>query len=388
MKIFCLDKAQVNGDWKEFPDGRLIVPVTLTRTGVFKYLYSDIFGKTENKDYPKSMFKDGIISVYRSFEEVNKSIESMKGMFFTDEHPSQTVTTENQKLLSKGSVSTVINIREEKYNTHSIHYFDSEIVITDEPVKNYLKNKIKEQVSLGYTAGFRFESGTFAGMTYDAIQTDIENNHTALTKKGRAGEKVKIKSKIGDTEMVTSIEDKEIFTKETFIMDLRGIKINFSDSNSEVLIEQEIKDKDKFITTLETKVKAFDSLEAKALKLEKDLKDAQSVDLEALADERLNIISKAKNYVKDTDFKGKSNFEVMKSAVSSHYQGKDLKDKSEGFFKDSFELLDDSPNQNTKDNKPSVRDSVKPDSIKTEVSDLDSLAEILSNAYNPKKGDK
>ncbi len=380
MKIFCLDKAQMNGTWQEFPDGRLIVPVTLTRTGVFKYLYSDIFGKTENKDYPRSMFKDGIISVYRSFEEVNKSIESMKGMFFTDEHPSQTVTTENQKLLSKGSVSTVINIREEKYNNYSIHYFDSDIVITDEPVKNYVKNKLKEQVSLGYTAGFRFEKGTFAGITYDAIQTDIENNHTALTKKGRAGEKVKIKSKIGDTEMITSIEDKEIFTKEIFIMDLRGIKINFTDSNSEILVEQELKAKETTISTLEEKVKIIDSLEAKVLKLENDLKDSQNIDIEALTQERLSIVNKAKNYVKDANFEGKSNLEVKKMAVESFYSGKDLKDKSEIFFNDSFDLLDDSQKPNNPA-KPGIRDSVG--SVeKKEIFDIDSIAKQLSESYN------
>lgn len=384
MKVFCSDKAQVNGVWKEFSDGRFIVPVTLTRTGVFKYLYSDIFGNTENKDYPKSMFKDGIINVYRSYDEVLKSIDTMKGMYFTDEHPQETVTTDNQKYLSKGQVSTVINVREEKYKDYSIHYFDSEIVITDEQVKNYVKNKLKEQVSLGYTAGFEFKKGSFAGVTYDAIQTDIENNHTALTRRGRAGEKVKIKSKLGDLDTVFQLEDKQIIDKkEIFIMDLRGIKINFSDSNSEVLIKQEFEAKDEQIKKLDERAKLVDSLEAKTLKLEKELKDAQNIDIEALAEERLNIISKAKNYVKDTDFKGKSNIEIKKLAVSKFYD-KDLNDKSEAFFNDSFDLLDNTPKQQTK---PSVRDSVKPQdqTEQKQVLDFDSLADILANSYNPKE---
>lgn len=377
MKILFTDKSDIK-NWEEFPDGRLIVPVTLTRTGVFKYRYSDIFGNTENKDYPRSLFKDGIINIYRSFEEVNKSINSMKGMYFTDEHPKENVTSDNQKVLSKGQISTVINVREEKYNDYSIYYYDSEVTITDKVVKDYIKNKVKEQVSLGYNAGFLFQKGEFAGVAYDAIQVDIENNHTALTKRGRAGEKVKIQ--FGDSFFISPIEDSiDNDKKEIFIMDLKGVKINFSDSNSEVLVENELKDKDQKINDLTSKANLVDSLEAQVLKLEKDLQDAKSVDLELIADERLNIISKAKHYVKDSDFKGKSNLEIMKMAVSSYYSGKDLKDKSEGFFKDSFDLLDDKSKSTNQ--KPSIRDSVQGIEIKADVFDFDSQAERLSKLY-------
>jgi hypothetical protein len=374
LKIFCLDKASLNGVWTEFKDGRLILPVTLTRTGVFKYLYSDIFGNTENKDYPKNMFKDGVIRVLRSYDEVLKSIDSMRGMYFTDEHPNVTVNSDNQKALSKGQVSTVINIREEKYNDYSIHYFDSEIVVIDKNTQEIIKQKIKDELSLGYEAGIVFNSGTWVnGELYDAQQVDIQNNHTALVKRGRAGEKVKIKSKFGDVNTVYEL-DKENITKEIYVMDLRGIKINFSDSTSESVVEQELK-------TLQEKVKLIDSLEAKNLKLEKDLQDAKNFNIEAIAEERLNIISKAKLYVKDSDFKGQSNLEIMKSAVSEFYKGKDLKDKSEAFFKDSFDLLDSEIKENKQ--KVSVRDSfTNTPQPKQEVNIIDSLAEQLANAYN------
>jgi uncharacterized protein len=381
--------------WEEFPDGRLVVPVTLTRTGVFRYLYKDIFGETEHPDFPKSMFKDGIVNVYRSFDEVKNSLDSMKGMYFTNEHPDQEVTSENWQELSKGQFSTDVKIKEEKFNDYSIHYFDSFVTIIDNAVKEIIKNKIKDQISLGYKARFIYDPGTFGGMTYDLLQVGIENNHGALVKYGRAGSKVKIKSRIGDIDTIYEMEniDNIIYKEEKkYIMDLRGVKIEFKDSNSEILVQNELKTKEDEINTLKEKVKVIDNHEAKIIKLEKDLQDAKSIDIEALTELRSATISKACNYIKDSkpeSFKGKSIFEIQKMTVTDHYKGKDLSGKSEQTISDLFELLDEKPGTITSTvpgTKPKISDSfdgVKPLEIKDTNTFLDSLAKDLTNAYLP-----
>lgn len=397
MKKFICDYSKIK-DWKEFSDGRLLVPVTLTRTGIFNYRYEDIFGDEEHPEYPRSMFKDGIIKVYRSFEEVSKekSLESMKGMFFTDEHPEEEVSGGNWKELSKGIFSTEIKISEKKYNSYSIHFFDSFVTVADPAIIKIIKDRIKEQISLGYTAGFIFKKGTFGGKTYDAEQVDIEHNHGALVVSGRAGSNVKIKTRIGDLQTIhTDIEeyvsdDNNLKSeeKEKFMI-IRGKKITV-DEMGELLISQELEEKDKEINALNDKVKVVDSLEAKVLKLEKDLKDSQSVNINDLVNERFEIIEKAKHFIKDKDLLNMSNQDLMKESVQSFYGEKDLSGRSEVFFKDSFELLEiPKDNEGSKPQRQSLKDSFSGAFQKENVKDdnnnsIGSLLSVLTSAYNGK----
>jgi hypothetical protein len=393
IQKFVSDKTIVGtkDTWQEMSDGRLIVPVTLTRTGVFKYRYSEIFGNKEHPDYPKSMFKDGIINVYRSKDEVlaDKSLNSMRGMFFTDEHPETEVTTENHTEFDKGSFSTDITTREEKYNDYSLFFVDSFLTMKDAATIKLFKSGAKNQISLGYTAFYKYNPGTFAGMTYDFEQVDIENNHGALVKYGRAGSLVKIKSRTGDLDTVYQIEDSEnIINNEEkkFIMDLRGVKIEFKDSNSEVLIEQELQTKDNQIKGLETEIenkqKVVDSARAENLKLSTELEKLRSVDHEALAEERGIVIEKAKVYLKDTDFKGKNIDQIKEMAVREAYKHKDLSDITPGFITDSFRLLDDKPS--SPQPKQTIKDSfngVKPVQTNDEDSEINEMVQSISNAY-------
>lgn len=380
--------------WQEFPDGRLVMPVTLTRTGVFKYKYHEIFGNNEHPDYPKAMFKDGIISVYRSFDEVSKSIDSMRGMYFTDEHPEEFVNSKNWQKLSKGQFGTEINIREEKFNDFSLHFFDSFVTAVDDKQKDYIKKKIKDQVSLGYVAFFVYQPDVFGGVAYDMLQVDIENNHGALTKYGRAGSKVKIKSSMGDSGLFWITDTETIFEtneENLFVMDLRGIKIEFKDSASEKLVESELKEKEAEIATLKEKVKTVDSLEAKVIKLEKDVLDSKNVDHEAIAEERTSTIEKAKQYIKDSKpetFKGKSIPEIKKMAVLDHYKGKDLTGKTDEILGELFGLLDDKPKAAPVIPGKKIGDSFSgTPPVQTQDSGnlIDNLAKQLTNAYLPVK---
>lgn len=405
IQKFVSDKATLGArdTWQELPDGRLTVPVTLTRTGVFKYRYSEIFGAKDNPDYPKSMFKDGIVNVYRSKEEVLKSLESMRGMYFTDEHPDEDVTIENRNKYDQGSFSTDLTVREEKYNTYSIHFIDSYLTIKDARAVKLLKNNIKDQISLGYRANFEYSPGEFGGIPYQITQVDIENNHGALVKNGRAGSLVKIKSRTGDLDTVYQIQDSDDI-KDTeniiknieenkFIMDLRGVKIEFKDSNSEVIIEQELQTKDVQIKGLESelegKVKVIDSVRAENLKLSTELEKARAVDHEALAEERGIVIEKARVYLKDADFKGKNVDQIKELTVREAYKNKDLSEITPGFIKDSFRLLDDKVTLPTPQApKAKISDSfngVKNIEVNDEDSLIDDMAKSIANAYKGAK---
>ena len=146
------------------PEGFLRVEGNISGTGV--YQYSD--GETTWGEL-------------RTAAEVfdKKSLESFQMVPVTDDHPTEMVTSENIKDLQKGHLGS--NVRPDGAHVRA------DMLITDPDLIQKIKDG-KAQLSNGYESLVITKDGVADdGTPYQAIQTSIRGNHTAVVDLARGG---------------------------------------------------------------------------------------------------------------------------------------------------------------------------------------------------------
>ena len=96
--MFTLDKIRVGSERVYTDEGFLCVPARISRTGIQEYLAKEI-------DHPEaSVNPTKRIAVYRPPEEVFKpeSMASFQDKIITNNHPKESVSSENARQLSVG----------------------------------------------------------------------------------------------------------------------------------------------------------------------------------------------------------------------------------------------------------------------------------------------
>lgn len=199
--------SRISDNLSTSPEGFLICHnVPIARTGYQDYLGSELPPGIQ-EEYELSPQK--VYKVYRSPEEVFSpaTIASFEGKPFTDNHPTEMVTTQNIDMYGKGHIQ---NVRrgEGEFNNMLI----ADIICTDEAVTNEIKEKRKREVSCGYDYVIKKGSKGFE-------QSQIRGNHLALVESGRAGQKAAIQDEMPDAiikqkkEGETNTMKKNIFYK-------------------------------------------------------------------------------------------------------------------------------------------------------------------------------
>lgn len=162
-------------------NGYLRSQAYVTRIGVFKYVRDD--GKiVKELRHPDDVFK-------------KDSIDTLKSIPVTLDHPDTLVDSENSQYLQKGWTGDAVNIKDNRYLETAIN------VTTKDAIEEISEGKY--EISCGYVCDLKDEQGVYDGEKYDCRQTKIDYNHVAIVKSGRAGEKVKIKLDSGDAIMQT-----------------------------------------------------------------------------------------------------------------------------------------------------------------------------------------
>jgi hypothetical protein len=155
-------------------DGNMRCPVVIAKTGVLEYTYLD--DKDAEVTVREAKLPEELLT--------KQVIFSAEGKAVTREHPSEMVDSTNFFKYQKG---TFIN---PKIVGDEIH---GEVVIYDKVLQEEIKGKERYQISPGFWSSTEFQPGTLDGKTYDAAQRDIEINHIAIVKEGRAGNAVRVK---------------------------------------------------------------------------------------------------------------------------------------------------------------------------------------------------
>lgn len=143
----------------------------LTRAGIFEYVQPDGSVRRELRP-PEEVFRDD-------------SLDTLKAVPLTLDHPAEAVTVKNVKELAVGTIGTDIF---PDYN-----YVRGTVVIMDEAAIEAAESGDKRELSCGYNCDLEIQSGEWEGQRFDAIQRNIRYNHVALVEAGRAGPEVGIR---------------------------------------------------------------------------------------------------------------------------------------------------------------------------------------------------
>lgn len=165
------DRAEIQPDWEETPEGYLRIRATFARTGLQRYRRQDGSEAIE----------------YRPEEEVSKqdSLLSLANLPVTLEHPPELLTPETCREYQRGFTGSSV-----EYRTPFAYGI---VTITDAEAIKAIKRGDAREVSVGYRVKFDATPGvTPDGQRYDGIQREISGNHVAIVRKGRAGPEVRL----------------------------------------------------------------------------------------------------------------------------------------------------------------------------------------------------
>lgn len=155
------------------PTGGLVVPANVTRIGVFPYRFADGTSRRE----------------LRPAEEVfaPASLESLTDVPITDRHPSDLVTADTYRELSRGHVRP--GARPEGA------FVVADLAVQDADLVGKIERGEAVENSCGYVCDFDPTPGVFDGEPYDVVQRNIRYNHVALGPRGwgRGGREVALR---------------------------------------------------------------------------------------------------------------------------------------------------------------------------------------------------
>ena len=322
------------------PEGYLIVKDSrLARIGTLSYVAAEL---PNIAGMPSSVSLSDVIRVHRGKDQLfdDDTMESFRYKPMTMQHPENLVDPKNVK-------SESIGFSRDDVRPEGDHLIAT-LSITDEEAIKAVEGGVNE-LSLGYTADIHWHPGIDEhGQPYDAVQRNIRGNHIAIVPRGRCGSTCKISDEqttnrgniMPDPQIILdgiSYEcpaqtaqafDKVIKAQEKVISILKDeaeeLKKEIEDT------EEEMKD------GAEKAEKEKDELQAKLDEAESSkVKDS---DLDALVEERANLVSSAKSVLKDFNPSGLSNADIKKSVVKD-VCGVDVSKKSADYINARFDAL-------------------------------------------------
>ena len=317
MQQLRFDKSQV-GKIVKTDEGYLRGEAIVTRCGVFKYLNQDGTIRREAR-LPEYAFK-------------KESLDSLKMIPVTNNHPTVLVDATNAKELSVGSTGETINIDGENILTT--------VTINVQEAINEIENNNKVELSLGYTLDLIEQKGVYNGQEYDCIQTNIKYNHLAVVERGRAGV-----SRLNFDSFECGMIVDENITHERENM----VKINID--NVDVEVDEAVKKAyDSLNARLDSATAETESLKAKLDETEEQLKKAKEINSDSAISEkaktRVELIAKAGKVVNIDGLYDLSDREIKLSVIKSRYDSLDLTDKSDDYVSARFDAICESLSNN------------------------------------------
>jgi hypothetical protein len=153
-------------------DGTLLVEATFARDGILEYRRTD-----------------GSVRRELRLPETNQDAKTLTSYGLaplTLEHPTVLVNKANAAALRKGM--TLQNVRYEGKGG----FVQGQVALLDSEAIELATSGEKVELSAGYTCNLIETPGVWREQHYDAIQTDVDVNHVALTTRGRAGPHVRL----------------------------------------------------------------------------------------------------------------------------------------------------------------------------------------------------
>jgi hypothetical protein len=332
---FRIDKGSyTRSRAKKLPNGFLMAPATLTRTGVFQYLQQDGSIRRELR-LPEEVF-------------AADSLATLHLVPVTSEHPKDPVDIDNVRHLSIGTTGQ--DAKADGDNVVATLQLQDKSAIKD------AEEGRRSEVSCGYWCDSEKSPGVYKGDSYDVIQRNIRYNHVAMTVRGRAGNaRIHLDSADGDyAEMVglrCDAYDRNPGKKGQQPMKLTIDGITFEVENVQLAqaVNKAMGERDEQISALkadsEKLIKDKSEAEARAAVAEKDLdktkkarEDAQKPEhVQELVKARLDLERRAGPLLADQlkkdnkEIESLSDDEIRRAVIAIHSPDLKLDGKDEAF---------------------------------------------------------
>lgn len=310
------------GDVEHTPQGGIIAPAFLTRTGVFDYEQPD--GK--------------VIREYRPPEEVFNadSLATLPHSPVTNAHPTEPVTTKNFAKYAVGHVDA----SSVKQDGDKIA---ARVVVQDARAIRDIADRKRREISCGYNCDVDETPGVLSdGTKYDRVQRNIRYNHVALVEDGRAGPEVRLRlDSKGD-----QTNRKEVSNMKIEV--IGGIEYEVgTPAHADACRRRDDEQKQRTDAAAKTQA-ALDKLTARAdaadaevAKLRKTLADATSPQrLDHAVKVRAAVVNRAR-VVLGGEYKadGKTLDAIKREAVAQHFPDVKLDGKSRDYVNAMFRAI-------------------------------------------------
>jgi len=317
MQQFRIDKNPLPKVYRT-SEGYIKGTAIVTRTGIFKYIDNQGNIRLELR-HPEDVLEED-------------SLESLKQIPITVDHPTVLVDSSNVKQLGVGLTGETVKVDGENIKTTvTITSIDGVEAI----------NSGKEELSLGYTLDLVEEEGIYNGQPYTHRQKNIRYNHLAIVERARAGANARLNFDSFECGMIVD----ENITHERENM----VKINID--NVDVEVDEAVKKSfDSLNARLDAEIKSksdiqkeIDSLKAKLDEKEEELKKAKEINSDSLisakAKDRVELIAKASKIVNADSLYDLSDRDIKLSVIKSRYDSLDLTDKSDDYVSARFDAI-------------------------------------------------
>ena len=365
--------TEIRCDANKTSEGYLIARATIARTGVFYYANS---GKYEVK-LPDDLFNPN-------------SLKTLKNLPIVSEHPNTfngTIDAHTAPNYIKGYTIDEPKIINNKELEITLQIIDADLIAE-------IESGVRSYVSLGMITDLIDEIGTYDFKQYQIRQTNIRYNHIAVTSSPRLGEGMKIRLD-SNIDIIESREEKKKMAK----LNLDGIELEIDDAKAPIVqsymdkqkvkldsLANESKTLSEQVLTLENEKKV---LNEKAIKLD-------SLDVNALVSERLELVSKAEKVLGKgkVDIKLDSK-DIISQVVKSKFPKLDISSVSDETLKVRFDsvmdLMQDVQETNNDDSQGldvnALSGQTRKDSLKEELDPI-TKAEIAYKNKMLGRGDK
>lgn len=311
MQQFRIDKNPLPKVYRT-SEGYIKGTAIVTRTGIFKYVDNQGNIRLELR-HPEDVLEED-------------SLESLKQIPITVEHPTVLVDSSNVKQLGVGLTGETVKIDGENIKT-------TVTITAIEGVEAI--NSGKEELSLGYTLDLEEEEGIYNGQPYTHRQKNIRYNHLAIVERGRAGANARLNFDSFECGMIV---DENITHEERENM----VKINID--NVDVEVDEAVKKAyDNLNARLDSATAETEALKAKLDETEEQLKKAKEINSDSAISEkakaRVELIAKAGKVVNIDGLYDLSDRDIKLSVIKSRYDSLDLTDKSDDYVSARFDAI-------------------------------------------------
>jgi hypothetical protein len=236
MSNFRFDRGSIDSHFDE--NGFLHVDGLAAKVGVMSYMNPDGSVRRELVTHETLFNAD--------------SMQSLRGVPVTNNHPPELINPDNYNKYAGGSVTE--SKREDSALAVSLSINNADAI---EAVKSG-----KKELSCGYSVELDFTPGIWQGQHYDAIQTKRTYNHLAIVSKGRAGSECRLNLDAAE-QIENNLQPQQPESKKMAEIKLpSGVSVNVDDAAVATAIQSELNNMQKRLDEAKEKDAKISELQA------------------------------------------------------------------------------------------------------------------------------